>query len=571
MIGLHHSVISDDSEDVSDGVEVEFFTDSKAQKFKEFSDTQLDDEIEKYEGYVAGTRKAALNLPDGGNKFTKHLESLRSEKHKRARKLKRALAVGTQKLRDIGYLSNLGNGNGGTRWETKSAAQSVSTKPQNTRSTIKVENVSTDISANGFVSREASKSVDYNNGKSIVIIRRSPSPEEKASSSEGATLVLSGEQSGPSSRELLTPKTPDPSFQVDSDRKRLVAEPIGRSRKRAREAEFVGRTPDTAMEIDSSDEEDKTSVGNRSSFDGSCVEVSRRAGLRNTFRRRMEKLKVKIAYPSRTDPDAVEILPSDLTRLEPLEFLNDTIIDFYIKYIQRDEFLGAEGRQRFHFFNSFFYKKLSEVVNSQKKKGEAYFSKLRKWTKGTNIFEKDYLFVPIHDKLHWSLAIICFPGFDKGGQSERCIIHLDSMTHGHDSQRVFRLLRSYIVAEWKHSVETCENEADECTLSVQRLKADEIMCKKVPVPLQDNESDCGLFLLHYIQKFVEYAPKTLKSRDLDGNWENLGVFGRDWFLSTEASSLRTSILEHLCRLFKQEYSILEQANNPVIPLDGEAT
>lgn len=40
------------------------------------------------------------------------------------------------------------------------------------------------------------------------------------------------------------------------------------------------------MEIDSSDEEDKTSVGNRSSFDGSCVEVSRRAGLRNTFRRR---------------------------------------------------------------------------------------------------------------------------------------------------------------------------------------------------------------------------------------------------------------------------------------------
>lgn len=93
MIGLHHSVISDDSEDVSDGVEVEFFTDSKAQKFKEFSDTQLDDEIEKYEGYVAGTRKAALNLPDGGNKFTKHLESLRSEKHKRARKLKRALAV----------------------------------------------------------------------------------------------------------------------------------------------------------------------------------------------------------------------------------------------------------------------------------------------------------------------------------------------------------------------------------------------------------------------------------------------------------------------------------------------
>lgn len=37
-------------------------------------------------------------------------------------------------------------------------------------------------------------------------------------------------------------------------------------------------------------------------------------------------------------------------------------------------------------------------IYDQKKKGGADFSKLRKWTKGTNIFEKEYLFVPIHDK-----------------------------------------------------------------------------------------------------------------------------------------------------------------------------
>lgn len=45
----------------------------------------------------------------------------------------------------------------------------------------------------------------------------------------------------------------------------------------------------------------------------------------------------------------------------------------------------------------------------------------------------------------------------------------------------------------------------------------------VQVPLQENESDCGLFLLHYIRKFVEFAPKTMKVRDLDGNWDDLGV------------------------------------------------
>jgi hypothetical protein len=94
----------------------------------------------------------------------------------------------------------------------------------------------------------------------------------------------------------------------------------------------------------------------------------------------------------------------------------------------------------------------------QRKKVNTDFSKLRKWTKGTNIFEKDYLFVPIHDNLHWSLAVICFPGADDGGSgSECCIIHLDSMTHGHNSQAVFRLLRRSveIFLLCIHMVPTC--------------------------------------------------------------------------------------------------------------------
>jgi len=43
------------------------------------------------------------------------------------------------------------------------------------------------------------------------------------------------------------------------------------------------------------------------------------------------------------------------------------------------------------------------------------------------------------------------------------------------------------------------------------------------VPLQENESDCGLFLLHYIRKFVEQAPHKMRYSDLDGNWKDLGV------------------------------------------------
>lgn len=32
-----------------------------------------------------------------------------------------------------------------------------------------------------------------------------------------------------------------------------------------------------------------------------------------------------------------------------------------------------------------------------------------KWTKKTNIFEKDFLFIPINENEHWNLLILCNP------------------------------------------------------------------------------------------------------------------------------------------------------------------
>lgn len=622
MVGRSPPVDVDCSgDDSDDGPEPEE-RDPKLEKIKDMNDTELDDNIEKYEGYVQkNNAPGGIVLPDDGVKIKKHLQDLMNEKELRRTK-RSQMAVSTPKTLDIEILSRDPGtfGDSQKRNGTRATKQPDSYRGFGTCSTAKTERVSTEgslDSPSGSEPLDDYKPASCNNGKSIVlseIISQSPSPERRVPSVERTNRVASGQQAGPSSREVSTTnehdqflsctsckksyhllhtvlgkvglfcsgcrrkaKALDPSF-LDNELKTPDAKVTSKSRKRARQADIIGGTPDTAMEIDSSDEDEKAQGGG-TALKSSCNEMPRRLGLRSTYKRRLEGY--RIAYPSRSDPEAVEILPADLERLNPMEFLNDTIIDFYIKYIQRPEFLDSDGKERFHFFNSFFYKKLSEVVSAQKKKGGADFSKLRKWTKGTNIFEKEYLFVPIHDKLHWSLAIISFPGHDKGGNSERCIIHLDSMTHGHDSQRVFRLLKSYLVAEWKHSV---EDEADDCTPTIPNLKADSIPCKKVPVPLQENESDCGLFLLHYIRKFVECAPRSLNLSELEGDWDVLGVFGRDWFLATEASSLRTSIQEQLHRLFDQEINEQNQAAlqgqqqvmipdgavcEVVIPLDGE--
>ena len=39
-------------------------------------------------------------------------------------------------------------------------------------------------------------------------------------------------------------------------------------------------------------------------------------------------------------------------------------------------------------------------------------SHVKKWTKNLNIFEKDFLIVPINKNKHWFVAIICFPSLN---------------------------------------------------------------------------------------------------------------------------------------------------------------
>lgn len=39
-------------------------------------------------------------------------------------------------------------------------------------------------------------------------------------------------------------------------------------------------------------------------------------------------------------------------------------------------------------------------------------ARVKNWTKNVNLFEKDFIIIPINEHCHWFLAIICFPGID---------------------------------------------------------------------------------------------------------------------------------------------------------------
>jgi hypothetical protein len=106
------------------------------------------------------------------------------------------------------------------------------------------------------------------------------------------------------------------------------------------------------------------------------------------------------------------IISSFLLRLDTAgEFLNDVIINFYLKRMEIE--LPEAMRKRVHFFNTFFYKKLTQNGIKKDELEKTYNTYMKRWTKTVDIFEKDFIIVPVNQSAHWFLFIICFPGLRK--------------------------------------------------------------------------------------------------------------------------------------------------------------
>ncbi|XP_052139450.1 ubiquitin-like-specific protease 1C [Oryza glaberrima] len=241
-----------------------------------------------------------------------------------------------------------------------------------------------------------------------------------------------------------------------------------------------------------------------------------------------------IYYPSRDDPEAVELSSSDIKCLDPGVYLSSPVINFYIQYMKRTKLHDDDCREKFYIFNTYFYSKLEEALL-----GKGEFLKLRRWWKGVNIYHTSYIILPIHGTAHWSLIIICIPS--KESNSGPIILHLDSLEL-HSSAKIFDTVRRYLEAEWCHlrknpppDISISETIWDDLPSNIQK--------EKVQVPQQKNEYDCGIFMLYYIERFIRLAPERF-TRD------NLSMFSRSWFQPEDASDLRQRIRELLLEEFE---------------------
>ncbi|KAG1661686.1 hypothetical protein FOA52_001963 [Chlamydomonas sp. UWO 241] len=97
--------------------------------------------------------------------------------------------------------------------------------------------------------------------------------------------------------------------------------------------------------------------------------------------------------------------------------------------------LTPEMRALCHFFKSSFFKELVElsrrgdgtgfVEPRTRKDAVTAHEHVKKWTEGVDIFVKDFLFIPIHEALHWSLIVVAHPCAENEIRRWECLVGRD--------------------------------------------------------------------------------------------------------------------------------------------------
>ncbi|XP_048855087.1 sentrin-specific protease 7-like isoform X2 [Brienomyrus brachyistius] len=323
-----------------------------------------------------------------------------------------------------------------------------------------------------------------------------------------------------------------------------------------------------------------------------------------------------IQYPPPPSKGGITVRMEDLDCLNSGEFLNDVVIDFYLKYLILEK-APKEMAERSHIFSSFFYKQLTRRGGAGE--GGAGVSpkrrrhhRVRTWTRNVDIFNKDFLFLPVNQEAHWYLVVICFPWLespvreDRGIQSAHgnsgvekrrsfqaagpaiddgkettesnsasadvrrggemykggpeadprvargtpsslpectqlgcqrktvckrpCILVMDSLKLSRHEQ-IFTLLREYLEVEWEVRRGTPRG-----------FTAEQVVGSHCRVPLQDNSSDCGLYLLQYAESFLQ---NPVVHFDLPVHLEH-------WFPRQRVRMKRHQIRELVVQLYRKQ-------------------
>ncbi|XP_015214798.1 sentrin-specific protease 2 isoform X2 [Lepisosteus oculatus] len=189
------------------------------------------------------------------------------------------------------------------------------------------------------------------------------------------------------------------------------------------------------------------------------------------------------------DPDKVlcsafklRITQRDLSTLREHNWLNDEVINFYMNLVMARS--DREGPLKVYAFSTFFFPKLYTGGHEA----------VRRWTKTVDLFQKDIVLVPLHLGVHWSLAVIDF--------RVKTVKYYDSV--GQSNEDICHILLHYLKEEYK-SKKNKDLSVSKWTVTSARTSE---------IPLQHNNSDCGVFACKYADYIAKGRPITFTQRHM---------------------------------------------------------
>lgn len=290
----------------------------------------------------------------------------------------------------------------------------------------------------------------------------------------------------------------------------------------------------------------------------------------------------------------VKITKADFNVLGEHEMLNDSAIDFYLKWIEHEVVMQCPNMlNQFLFFGTFFFKKMTTQVKAKLRGPRARLDRLASVEKynsrgGESIWNRRFLIVPINEAFHWSLAIACIGPPDQNDEDKQTtdgaagcmhaeavvpkprkidMLYFDSL--GHKGRKHCKEIIEYLNYKWNKEYGLADDRSNPSVERPYRIPAAAARKRSVSptnesnddgmsyvnlvqknAPNQENGHDCGVFLLEYAERFVkDIILQTTRGRDCSDYIQSTEF--HQWFQTETVKQKRTHIQDLLKYLEQQ--------------------
>jgi len=426
----------------------------------------------------------------------------------------------------------------------------------------------------------------------------------------GRQVAVSAEGQ-PSDRKRLKDHLDAPSDHLNSQSGMHRSDQPAASRQEQNNAQDL---PDAARHVSTSKVRQTRSHALEQSIDDAA---SRPRPINVDPRRQGPEWKRPLMYP-REGPRRESVTWDDLSRLEDDEYLNDSLVALFIRYLQEN--MDQEELKKMHFFNTFFYETLMRPSEAKRGRRQINYKGVANWTKNIRLFKRDYVVVPVNENAHWYVMIICnlrsLLGEDKDASEEtgeqllaqpnvgttqdsdspQLLSEHEALPQDLVNERMLTAEATELASETldkrrpgrpkkahrqlpKYAIDQpviitldslnsgrsptatalkdylAEEAKEKLGLDIDRANIRGMTAKNIP--LQGNFSDCGLYMCMYLEQFVR-EPRSFVSSLLQRDTEAMR-----WPKKLRSEALRQRLYDMLQELHMAQYKKKEANVQPI--------